>query len=323
METTSTEPFNRTTELNVNGEKYYYKPLTSIPGMGLEQLLALPYSIRLLLENLLQHCDGVHVQQADVTRLAAWLPQQGERPVVPFHPGRVLMQDFTGIPVLNDLAALRSALARRGKNPGLAEPLIPVDVVVDHSIQVDFTSVPDALQRNQALEMERNHERYQFLKWAQNAFEQVRVIPPGSGIIHQVNLETLSSGVIIHSTAAGNWLQAETLVGTDSHTTMINGLGVLGWGVGGIEALAAMLGQPIEFPAPDVLGLELTGSLPAGSHSDRFNPDDCAVAAQSRGGKFVCGSHWQWQPKSHPARQGDDCQHVTGNRCNDGVFPGG
>jgi len=255
---------NTLTPLEVNGETYLFHALEKMPGLSRETLLALPYSIRLLLENLLVHCDGEKVTPEDVQALAAWQPQQADRSTVKFHPGRVLMQDFTGIPVLNDLAALRAALARRGVDPQKVEPLIPVDLVVDHSIQVDFSGIPDAMQRNQALEMQRNKERYQFLKWAQQAFKQLRVVPPGSGIIHQVNLENLSRVVMQTHTPAGTLLQAETLVGTDSHTTMINGLGVAGWGVGGIEALAAMLGQPLEFPAPDVLGLELTGSLRGG-----------------------------------------------------------
>ena len=255
---------NTLTPLEVNGEIYLFHALEKMPGLSRETLLALPYSIRLLLENLLVHCDGEKVTPEDVQTLAAWQPQQADRSTVKFHPGRVLMQDFTGIPVLNDLAALRAALARRGVDPQKVEPLIPVDLVVDHSIQVDFSGIPDAMQRNQALEMQRNKERYQFLKWAQQAFKQLRVVPPGSGIIHQVNLENLSRVVMQTRTPAETLLQAETLVGTDSHTTMINGLGVAGWGVGGIEALAAMLGQPLEFPAPDVLGLELTGSLHGG-----------------------------------------------------------
>ncbi len=255
---------NTLTSLEVNKETYLFHALEKMPGLSQETLLALPYSIRLLLENLLVHCDGEKVSPEDMQSLAAWQPQQADHSTVKFHPGRVLMQDFTGIPVLNDLAALRAALARRGVDPQEVEPLIPVDLVVDHSIQVDFSGIPGAMQRNQVLEMERNKERYQFLKWAQQAFKQLRVVPPGSGIIHQVNLENLSRVVMQTAASTGTLLQAETLVGTDSHTTMINGLGVAGWGVGGIEALAAMLGQPLEFPAPDVLGLELTGSLRGG-----------------------------------------------------------
>ncbi len=266
------DPLNTCTDISIDSKLYLYHALERLVGFSLESLLALPYSIRMLLENSLANCDGQQILAGDVAALAAWQPQQGERAVVKFTPGRVLMQDFTGIPVLNDLAALRSALVRRGINPECAEPLIQVDVVVDHSIQVDFTGTPDALVCNQKLEMERNRERYQFLKWAQQAFKQVRIVPPGSGIIHQVNLETLSQLVIATETTDGTWLQAETLVGTDSHTTMINGMGVPGWGVGGIEALAAMLGRPLEFPAPEVLGLELTGHL-----NDGITPTDLAL----------------------------------------------
>jgi aconitate hydratase len=258
------DPLNTFSTLVIRDKKYSFFALDKLAGMTLPQLEKLPFVVRLLMENMLVHCDGKKVNKEDVFNLAGWEPEEKDRPLVKFIPGRVIMQDFTGIPVLNDLAALRSTLARRGVDPSTAEPLIPVDIVVDHSIQVDFTGIPDALQRNQELEMERNGERYQFLKWAQQAFKQVRVIPPGSGIIHQVNLETLGRVVITSLCQDGELLQAETLVGTDSHTTMINGLGVMGWGVGGIEALAAMLGQPLEFPAPDVLNLELTGKLPEG-----------------------------------------------------------
>jgi aconitate hydratase len=261
---TISDPLNTLSTLVIRDKQYSLFALDKIAGMTLQQIEKLPFVIRLLMENMLFHCDGKKVKKEDIFNLAGWEPEGQDRPLIKFTPGRVIMQDFTGIPVLNDLAALRSALARCGVDPSIAEPLIPVDVVVDHSIQVDFTGIPDALQRNQELEMERNKERYQFLKWAQQAFKQIRVIPPGSGIIHQVNLETLGRVVITTPYQDGELLQAETLVGTDSHTTMINGLGVMGWGVGGIEALAAMLGQPLEFPAPDVLNLELTGKLPEG-----------------------------------------------------------
>ncbi|MEN6435618.1 MAG: aconitase family protein, partial [Anaerolineaceae bacterium] len=269
---TISNPLNTLSSLVIGEQKYSFHALDKLTGMTLPQLEKLPFVIRLLLENMLVHCDGKKVNKEDVLNLASWEPEEQDRPLVKFSPGRVIMQDFTGIPVLNDLAALRSALARHGIDPAQAEPLIPVDVVVDHSIQVDFTGIPDALQRNQDLEMQRNRERYLFLKWAQQAFKQVRVIPPGSGIIHQVNLETLGEVVITSLWEQGELLQAETLVGTDSHTTMINGLGVMGWGVGGIEALAAMLGQPLEFPAPDVFSLELTGKLPEG-----VTPTDLAL----------------------------------------------
>ncbi len=269
---TISNPLNTLSSLVIREKKYSFFALDKLTGMTLPQLEKLPFVIRLLMENMLVHCNDREVNKEDVLNLARWEPEKPDRPLVKFSPGRVIMQDFTGIPVLNDLAALRSALARRGIDPAQAEPLIPVDVVVDHSIQVDFTGIPDALQRNQDLEMQRNRERNLFLKWAQQAFKQVRVIPPGSGIIHQVNLETLGEVVITSLWEHGELLQAETLVGTDSHTTMINGLGVMGWGVGGIEALAAMLGQPLEFPAPDVFSLELTGKLPEG-----VTPTDLAL----------------------------------------------
>ena len=220
---------------------------------------SLPYTVCVLLENLLRRVDGEHVTQADVDALAAW-PEPSPNTNLAFMPARVIMQDLTGVPAVVDLAAMRDAVARRGGDPGRVDPLVPVDLVIDHSVQVDAFGSDRAYQRNIDREFERNTERYALLRWAQGAFQNFRVVPPGMGIVHQVNLEYLGHVVQVRDGVAF----PDTLVGTDSHTTMINALGVLGWGVGGIEAEAAMLGQPLYLTAPQVLGVRLTGALRAG-----------------------------------------------------------
>jgi aconitate hydratase len=226
-------------------------------GIHLDRL---PFSIRVLLEALLRAGDGLEVKQEDVARLAHWNARQIEPVEVPFRPARVLMQDFTGVPAVVDLAAMRSAARRLGGNPKRISPLVPVDLVIDHSVQVDFFGSAEAAPCNEELEFRRNRERYQFLRWAERAFDNFRIIPPATGIIHQVNLEFLAKVVMVR----GGIAFPDTLVGTDSHTTMINGLGVLGWGVGGIEAEAAMLGQPVYLVTPAVVGVKLTGRLREG-----------------------------------------------------------
>jgi aconitate hydratase len=220
----------------------------------------LPVSIRIVLESVLRNCDGVKVTPEHVKQLANWKPNAERTEEIPFTVARVILQDFTGVPLLADLAAMRNAAARAGKDPQKIEPLVPVDMVVDHSIQVDQFGTPDALDLNMKIEFERNLERYQFLKWGMQAFETFKVVPPGVGIVHQVNMEYLARGVMEKDGMA----YPDTLVGTDSHTTMINGLGVVAWGVGGIEAEAAMLGQPVYFLTPDVVGVNLTGSVKPG-----------------------------------------------------------
>ncbi|HEV7861770.1 MAG TPA: aconitase family protein, partial [Acidimicrobiia bacterium] len=225
----------------------------------------LPYSLKILLENLLRHEDGVSVTAADIEGLAGWAGAGDggahEDREIAFRPARVLMQDFTGVPALVDLAAMRDAVAERGGDPSGLEPGIPADLVIDHSVSVDVFGVADAIVRNSALEFERNRERYQFLRWGQQAFETLRVVPPATGICHQVNLEYLATVVATRDGVAF----PDTLVGTDSHTPMVNGLGVVGWGVGGIEAEAAMLGQPISMLIPPVVGFRLAGELPEGA----------------------------------------------------------
>jgi aconitate hydratase len=224
----------------------------------------LPFSIRIMLETVLRHCNEKEITRQDVINLAGWAPKTSERPSLPFLPARVVMQDFTGVPAVVDLAAMRSAMARLGGDPKKINPLAPVDLVIDHSVQVDFFASPDALLRNADLEFQRNRERYEFLHWGQNAFDNFRVVPPAMGIVHQVNLEYLAQVVLTQRENSSLLAFPDTLVGTDSHTTMINGLGVVGWGVGGIEAEAAMLGQPIDMITPDVIGFKLYGALREG-----------------------------------------------------------
>ncbi len=246
-----------------HGEYYFYR-LAKLEEAGLTHLARLPYSLRVLLESLLRHCDQAEVREEDVRNLAAWQPLAQERPALPFKPARVLMQDFTGVPAVVDLAAMRDAMHRLGGDPKKINPLVPVDLVIDHSVQVDFFATPDALARNAELEFTRNRERYEFLHWGQRALDNFRVVPPATGIVHQVNLEYLASVVMWREEQGARVAFPDTLVGTDSHTTMINGQGVVGWGVGGIEAEAAMLGQPIDLVMPEVIGFRLYGELRPG-----------------------------------------------------------
>ena len=238
--------------------RFYSLPALERAGVG--PISRLPVSIRLVLESVLRNCDGLKVQEANVRELANWKANESRTAEIPFVVARIVLQDFTGVPLLVDLAAMRSAVAKLGKNPKIIEPLVPVDLVVDHSVQVDFAGSGDSLQKNLDLEFTRNRERYQFLKWGMQAFDTFKVVPPGIGIVHQVNLEYLAKGVL----NAGDIYYPDTLVGTDSHTTMINGLGIVGWGVGGIEAEAGMLGQPVYFLTPDVVGVHLTGAIREG-----------------------------------------------------------
>jgi len=252
--------------LTVDQRAYRYMALQNLPGLTPERYARLPFVIRIFLEGVVRHYALSRATAEDVQALLHWQPQDAQRPSMPFFPGRVVMQDFTGVPVLNDLAAMRAAVARLGGDPTIINPLVPVDLVIDHSVQVDYYGSPDAFRLNAEVEFERNRERYTFLHWCQKAFKNLRIVPPASGIVHQVNLEYLARGVL---TAEGEddlpLVFPDTLVGTDSHTTMINGLGVVGWGVGGIEAIAAMLGEPIEIVIPDVIGFRLTGQLPEGT----------------------------------------------------------
>ena len=260
MSDRSIQSESRATLQTAGGEVTYYS-LESLEKAGLVKLDLLPYSIRILLENVLRKVDGFLVQEEDVLTVANWDPKAPPRKEVPFMPGRVVLQDFTGVPVIVDLAAMRSAMSRIGGDAKKINPLVPIDLVIDHSVQVDFFGNDFAFTRNVEKEFERNKERYSLLRWAQKAFQNLRVVPPGTGIVHQVNLEYLASVVITSQEAGQTVAYPDTLVGTDSHTTMINGLGVLGWGVGGIEAEAVMLGQPYYMLLPEVIGMKLTGEL--------------------------------------------------------------
>ncbi len=238
--------------------------LKSLEKAGHSSVARLPFSIKVLLESLLRNCDGTLVTKEDVVALAEWNAKAPAVREVPFKPARVILQDFTGVPAVVDLAAMRAAMQRLGGDPAKINPLVPVDLVIDHSVQVDFFGNPAALERNAEIEFERNRERYEFLRWGQQAFSNFRVVPPATGIVHQVNLEFLAKVVLMHKASTETVLLPDTLVGTDSHTTMINGLGVLGWGVGGIEAEAAMLGQPYYFLTPKVVGFKMKGKLREG-----------------------------------------------------------
>src|SRR5437899_3350151 len=243
-----------------NGGTGMHFSLPALEAAGVGKISRLPVSIRIVLESVLRNCDGKKVTPEHVRELAAWDPKATRTNEIPFVVARVVLQDFTGVPLLADLAAMRNVAADMGKNAKAIEPLVPVDLVVDHSVMVDYFRRPDALDLNMKLEFKRNAERYQFMKWGMQAFDTFKVVPPGIGIVHQVNLEYLARGV--HQKAGVYY--PDTLVGTDSHTTMINGIGVVGWGVGGIEAEAGMLGQPVYFLTPDVIGVNLTGQLGEG-----------------------------------------------------------
>ena len=243
-----------------NGKPGKFYSLPALEKAGVGPVSKLPVSIRLVLESVLRNCDGKKVSEANIKELANWQATETRTAEIPFVVARIVLQDFTGVPLLVDLAAMRTAVAKLGKNPKIIEPLVPVDLVVDHSVQVDFAGSADSMARNLDLEFSRNRERYQFLKWGMQAFDTFKVVPPGIGIVHQVNLEYLAKGVL----NAGDVYYPDTLVGTDSHTTMINGLGIVGWGVGGIEAEAGMLGQPVYFLTPDVVGVHMTGAIREG-----------------------------------------------------------
>jgi aconitate hydratase len=246
------------------GREAFFYSLPRLEAAGLGPVSRLPVSIRIVLESVLRNCDGRKVGEEDVRTLAAWNAKKPAAEEIPFVVARIVLQDFTGVPLLVDLAAMRNAMAAAGKDPAIIEPLVPVDLVVDHSVQVDFFGSAEALKLNLDMEFRRNRERYQFLKWGQQAFKTFGVVPPGIGIVHQVNLEYLAKGVLAQKTDGRELYYPDTLVGTDSHTTMINGLGVVGWGVGGIEAEAGMLGQPVYFLTPEVVGVHLSGRLREG-----------------------------------------------------------
>ena len=259
-----------------------------LEDQGLGKISQLPYSIRVLLEAVVRNCDGFVVTEDDVKNLAGWNAASPAKLEIPFKPARVVLQDFTGVPAVVDLAAMRSAMKRLGGDPTKINPLIPVDLVIDHSVQVDNFGDINSLTRNVEIEFQRNRERYEFLRWGQKAFDNFRVVPPNVGIVHQVNLEFLAKGAFVRDEGDGPVARPDSLVGTDSHTTMINGLGVVGWGVGGIEAEAVMLGQPLYMLMPEVVGFELTGKLPAGATAtDMVLTVTEALRKEGVVGKFV------------------------------------
>jgi aconitate hydratase len=264
--TTNNDPFQSRAELKVGARTYHYHRLAALQeAKVVKDLAKLPYSIRVLLEAALRNLDGFVVTEDDVKKLAGWGPETAGEVEIPFTPARVVLQDFTGVPCVVDLAAMRAAMRELGGDPKKINPLVPCDLVIDHSVQVDYFGSADALERNVEIEFERNRERYEFLKWGQQAFENFRCVPPATGIVHQVNLEYLASVVMTRQDGKDTLAYPDSCVGTDSHTTMINGLGVVGWGVGGIEAEAVMLGQPVYMLMPEVVGFEITGKLAEGA----------------------------------------------------------
>src|ERR1700704_3663188 len=255
----SQNSFGASGELRVGSRTFKIFRLAALEKAGFK-LSRIPYSIKILLENLLRFEDGTTVKKSDIEYVAKWDPSAPAQEIN-FRPARVLLQDFTGVPCVVDLAAMRDALAKLGADPKKANPLVPVDLVIDHSVQVDHFGTKDSFLQNSLLEFQRNQERYSFLRWGQTAFQNFRAVPPETGIVHQVNLEYLAPVIMTNGDAA----YPDTVVGTDSHTTMINGLGVVGWGVGGIEAEACMLGQPATMLLPEVVGFKLNGRLPEGA----------------------------------------------------------
>ncbi|NCF62273.1 MAG: aconitate hydratase, partial [Gammaproteobacteria bacterium] len=253
------DSFSTASSLAVNGQEYRYYSLEKLARQ--HDISRLPFSLKILLENLLRHEDGVDVTRSDIEALCNWDPAADPSTEIAFTPSRVVLQDFTGVPAVVDLAAMRDAMTSLGGSADQINPLSPAELVIDHSVQVDSYGKADSLDLNNRIEFQRNNERYSFLRWGQSAFSNFRVVPPNTGIVHQVNLEHLARVVFGSDGVA----YPDTVVGTDSHTTMINGIGVLGWGVGGIEAEAAMLGQAITMLIPQVVGFRLTGSLPEGA----------------------------------------------------------
>ncbi|MBT3307616.1 MAG: aconitate hydratase, partial [Alphaproteobacteria bacterium] len=265
MPVTGQDTLNVRRTLTVGGKDYDYFSLEAAQEAGLGDVSRLPYSLKVLLENLLRYEDGRTVTVDDAKALAGWLDKRSSSSEIAFRPARVLMQDFTGVPSVVDLAAMRQAMSDMGGDPDRINPLSTCNLVIDHSVTIDFAGTPDAMAKNIKREFERNGERYEFLKWGQGAFTNFTVVPPGTGICHQVNLEFLAKTVWTEEENGRTVAMPDTLVGTDSHTTMVNGLSVLGWGVGGIEAEAAMLGQPVTMLIPEVVGFKLSGKMPEGA----------------------------------------------------------
>ncbi len=261
----SKNSFESLDKLNISGKTYHFYNLSKAEKNGLKGIKKLPKSLKVLLENLLRFEDDITVKKNQINGIADWLKTKSSKMEIAYRPARILLQDYTGIPAVADLAAMRDAVKSKKKDPNKINPLSTVDLVIDHSVMVDNYAKKDSFKKNVEREFDRNGERYSFLKWGQNAFDNFRVVPPGTGICHQVNLEYLSKVVWSSKINGEIFAYPDTLVGTDSHTTMVNGLSVLGWGVGGIEAEAAMLGQPISMLIPEVIGFEINGKLSEGT----------------------------------------------------------
>ncbi|MFD0828204.1 aconitate hydratase AcnA [Neobacillus sp. M.A.Huq-85] len=259
-----TKIFNRSSKLTVNEKDYLYYPITLLLEQGFKYVNKLPYSLKVLLESAIRNYDGRTVTEEHIKKIANWTVERNRNEEIPFKPARILMHDTTGLPALVDLAAMRETINRKGEDVSKVNPLIPVDLVVDHSVSVDHYGTPNAVTLNEKINMERNMERFRFLRWAQHAFDNLKIVPPATGIMHQINMEYLSSVAIAKEIEGQRMLFPDSLVGTDSHTTMINGLGIVAWGVGGLEAEVALLGQPLYFEIPKVLGFKLTGELKEG-----------------------------------------------------------
>ena len=317
--------FGSRSTLRVGSREFEIYRLSAVEAHGCS-IKHLPYSLRILLENLLRREDGKAVKADDVRALTAWNSKSVPSDEIAFMPSRVLLQDFTGVPAVVDLAAMRDAMKALGGDPELINPLQPAELVIDHSVQVDEFGTPQAFQLNAELEFARNKERYAFLRWGQTAFKNFAIVPPDTGIVHQINLEYLARVVFVRSRrarAANAMAYPDTLVGTDSHTTMINGLGVLGWGVGGIEAEAAMLGQPVSMLIPQVVGVRLEEQPGGRLDRDRPGADGDRDAAQEGRGRKVRGVLWTGAGRAAAGRPRDHCEHGSGVRRDLRHLPGG
>ena len=295
--------------------KFYSLPALEKAGVG--RVSRLPVSIRIVLESVLRNCDGKRVTEEHVRELATWKATAERVEEIPFVVARIVLQDFTGVPLLVDLAAMRNVANDMGKNPKIIEPLVPVDLVVDHSVKIDHYGTTEALDLNMKLEFSRNRERYQFLKWGMQAFDTFGVVPPGIGIVHQVNLEYLASGVLGRTACH----YPDSLVGTDCHTTMINGIGMVGWGVGGIEAEAGMLGQPVYFLTPDVVGVQLTGALSEGVTATDLVLTVTEMLRKGQGGGQIRRILRRRCRDAAGRRPRDHRQHGARIRCDHGLLP--
>ena len=313
-----TDSFGARSALEVGGNNYEIYRLDAVKEGHVERL---PYSLKILLENLLRHEDGRDVTRDDILALANWDPGAVPSTEISFTPARVILQDFTGVPAVVDLAAMRDAVVKLGGSATDINPLSPAELVIDHSVQVDNYGAANALDLNNKIEFQRNRERYSFLRWGQSAFENFRVVPPNTGIVHQVNLEYLSRVIFDTEKDGSRLAYPDTVVGTDSHTTMINGLGVLGWGVGGIEAEAAMLGQPITMLIPTRRGIQADRQAEGRNDGYRPRADGHRNAARQGRRREICRVLRRW-PRAHAAgRPRDAWQHVTRVRLNLRHFP--